>query len=706
MNKKAAAARIAELSADVDRHNMLYYCYGEPAIPDRVFDELLKELVALEQEFPDLALPDSPTQRVGGAPVEGLESMEHPSLMFSIDNCFDLDEVKKFHQRVVKKLGHEPLWTPEWKIDGCAVNLIYEDGVLTHAITRGDGAVGDDITHAAKAMRGVPLKLDRLYDEEGNVMGNPKPLPKLLEIRGEAFITHDDFTQVNCARNNAGEETFANSRNATSGAIRSVDPADCHERRVRFMAHGIGKCEYEGDVDIESYFETLFAFHLCGMPITDHYGLPAPMDKALKTVAEMVAMLPELSIPVDGIVLKLDKFSDREAMGQESKKHVSWALAYKWEKYEAVTEVERFDVQVGKQGTLTPVVYCKPVEIAETMVGKASLHNWHEVLRLGIAHGDSIVMEKAGKIIPHVVRVVKEKRTGPVAPFLPPATCPSCGSDAIEDGPFLRCSGDSCPAQIAALLRSAADRSRLDIDGLGETLATQLAEAELVEDLSDLFTLEHRRDSVLRLARMGEKKADKLFEALATARERPSWRLLASLNIKHVGRTMSEAICKAASAAGAELKEPDPFQVMVSLWSIDDYTQIEGVGEAAARSIWTWMHSEKNLKLLKRLRDYGVNMGVNDPVPEVDDGSPKPLAGMKICATGKLVGYSRESIKETIVQHGGTVASAVSAKTDMLVAGEKAGSKLKKAQDLGVRVVNEAEFNDLISVEQQESASK
>jgi DNA ligase (NAD+) len=690
--------QIEELRDAIAEWDRMYYTYSEPAVSDAFYDKQFKKLQRLEAEHPEFADPKSPTQRVGGEPIEGLKSVKHRVSMLSIDNGFDMGALEKFHARVAKKLKKEPLYSADWKVDGCAISLIYVDGVLQKAVTRGDGRKGDDITHNAMSIRGIPSKLVRLERKDLPKDDHVIKIDGTVEIRGEVYIPNSVFAELVAAQEKAGEEPFKNSRNAASGALRQHDPKECWKRKLHFIAHGTG--QFDPDCYNDSFVETMYALHLMGVPSNCETMNPLSYKTALKQIEQMVAVINGIDLPVDGIVLKLDCFSDRETMGSVSSRHVSWAMAYKWERYEAETKIVRLETQVGKQGTLTPVAYYEPVEIAETTVQKSTLFNFDEVERLDPRVGDVVTLEKAGKIIPHLVRVHTGKRTGRPRKFKPPEKCPVCEADTVREGPLVSCTNTAgCPAQLEAVILAAADRSRLDIDGLGPKAVQAMMAAEyedgLITSLADLWCLYDTVDDSGAIPGLTPGKSKKLLEALDEAATRPSWRLMASLNIKHVGRTNSELICKAVTARAG--KPVDVFEALGKSWDAASLQELEGIGKETALSLVDWLSHESNIQLLKDFRCWGVNTGTGDPPPEVVPDGPRPLDGKNICATGKLVGYTRDGIKQAIKDAGGKPSSSVSGKTDYLVAGADAGSKLTKAQQLDVTVLTEDEFNELVA---------
>jgi len=683
---------IEKLRDQIRHHDKQYYVLGESDIPDVEYDKLFQRLVLMEINNPELVTDDSPTQRVGGAPIEGLESVAHLVPMMSVDNGFDMTVLDKFHERVTKVLGHEPLYALDWKIDGCAISLIYEDGKLIRAVSRGDGIIGDDITHNAVSIRGIPSEILNPVSG-GKHAGYNLSVDGIIEVRGEAYIPNSVFRSLVAAQEAAGEEPFKNSRNAAAGALRQRDPKACYERKLYFVAHGLGA--WAPDLACTSWQWAMLMLNELGIPmITDSQGAMT-YEQAKHSLSLLTKQVDEIDYPVDGLVLKVDNLADREALGSASSKYVSWAIAYKWERYEAETKIIRLETQVGKQGTLTPVAYYEPVEIAETTVQKSTLFNFDEVKRLDPRVGDTVTLEKAGKIIPHLVRVHKLKRPEKTKKFTPPKKCPVCKGDTAKEGPLVVCTNTAgCPAQLAAVIRSAADRTRMDIDGLGPSAIEAMMDAGAITDFSSLWALEATVGPQGCIPGMTAGKSKKLLKALEEAKTRPSWRLLASLNIKHCGRTVSELVCKAVHEH-ARKGENNVLGMLGNRWTMQKLQSIEGVGAETAISIRTWFDRERNLKLVNKLWKAGVNCGPADPKPEAAPTGAQPFAGMAICATGRFESYTRESIRQAIVERGGKAQSSLSKGTNILVAGDKAGGKLDKAHQLGIKVVDEAEFKEL-----------
>lgn len=663
------AAEIERLRDELNRHNYLYQVEAAPEISDLEFDKLLKKLEQLERAHPEFDSPDSPTRKVGGEPIDEFRSVTHRLPMLSIDNVYDEAGVREFDTRLRKLLepGEKVDYTVEYKIDGVALSLVYENGRLVQGATRGDGRQGDDVTHNARTLIGLPLKL------------RGKSPPALLEVRGEAFISNADFAHIRAQQAEAGETPFANPRNAAAGALKVLDPKMCAARRVRFLAHGAGALEGAEFTSHEAFLEAIKAW---GIPVSPRVRLFPGIDEALAYCQELMEKLHELEFEVDGFVIKVNDFAQRARVGATSK-FPRWLIAYKFERYEAVTQIESIGIHVGKTGSLNPVAHLAPVEIAQTTVSRASLHNHDEMLRLGIRIGDWVVVEKAGKIIPHVVRVEEHRRDGSEKEFEFPTACPECGTAVVKDtdGVYIRCPNPGCPAQLRESLRFFASRGAMDIEGLGVKLIEQLVGKGLVTSFADLYRLPDRRQELVDLERMGEKSVDNMLEGIAVSKTRPLWRLLTGLNIRHVGNRTAQILA-------------DEFGTLDEIVAQDaeKLAAVHEIGPVIAESVHAFFASEIGTKIVIELRALGLNFG-----SPVEKKAPSGLlAGKTIVVTGTLTQFTREEIEELIHEQGGNAAGSVSKKTDFVVAGEKAGSKLEKANKLGVRVLTEAEFVELL----------
>lgn len=660
------AEEIAELRETIRYHDRKYYVEAAPEISDREYDRLMDRLEQLEAEHPELVTPDSPTQRVGERPVPELQQVRHRVPMLSIENTYELAKVREFAGRVSRLLNGEPVqWVVELKIDGVAVSLIYEDGLLVRAVTRGDGEVGDDVTHNIRTVSGVPLRL-----------GGGRP-PRILEARGEVYMTNSDLAALNETRAAKGEEPFANTRNVTAGSIRLLDPRICAQRHLRFFCHGVG---YSEGLQATTHMEFLEEVASYGLPTTPHVRCFDHINQVVAHCEELIERLHELDFEIDGLVIKVNRFDQRERLGATSKSP-RWVIAYKFEKYEAVTRVNAIRVQVGKMGTVTPVADLEPVEVAGTTVSRATLHNADEIARKDVRPGDQVVVEKAGKIIPHIVRVEKHVRKGELPPFQFPTQCPECHAELVKDegGVYIRCPNLQCPAQLKERLRYFSGRDCMDIEGLGTKLIDQLVDTGLVKSYGDLYRL--TEEQLVKLERMGKKSSENLIQAIQNSKQLGLSRVLAALAIRYVGPRVAAILAQ---------HFPDIDKLRGA--SVEDLNAVPEIGDVIARSVYNFLHSEHGRAIIEDLRRLGVKLTEDVPAPE----GAKPLEGKTLVVTGTLKNYKRDEIEGLIERHGGRAASSVSNNTDYLVAGEKAGSKLAKAQQLGVPVLNEEQFERLL----------
>jgi DNA ligase (NAD+) len=661
-------AEIARLRDEIARHDYLYYVAATPEISDTEYDRLMERLKKLEAAHPDLITPDSPTQRVGDRPVEGLEQVEHRVPMLSIENTYSIDELKKYGERVAKLLPGETIeWVVELKIDGVAIALLYENGLLTRGITRGNGRVGDDITHNVRTVKGIPLRL------------SGKKVPPVLEVRGEIYMTNSDLVILNESQQAKGESLFANTRNVTAGSIRLLDPRICAQRRLRFFAHSVGLTE---GLKARSHSEFLEEIRGYGIQPTPEVQTFSSFTAAVEHCEELIERLHELDFEIDGLVLKVNSFDQRERLGATSKSP-RWVIAYKFEKYEATTKLNDIRVQVGKTGTITPVADLEPVELAGTTVSRASLHNADEIERKDVRIGDVVVVEKAGKIIPHIVRVEKHLRKGSLRKFVFPTACPECETKLTKDegGVYIRCPNPLCPAQVKERIRYFASRNAMDIEGLGDKLVDQLVNDGLVKNYGDLYRLEERQDKLLNLERMGRKSVDNLLEGIEASKNRGLARLLNALSIRHVGARVAAVLAEHFGTIDALLAAKE-----------EELSQVNEIGPIIAASIFSFLHSKFGQQTIADLKSLGVNLKSTAPA----HGQRRALEGKTLVVTGTLEKYTRDQIEELITQHGGHAASSVSKKTDYVIAGENAGSKLDKARQLGLPVITEDEFEAML----------
>ncbi|MBI2826679.1 MAG: NAD-dependent DNA ligase LigA [Planctomycetia bacterium] len=662
------ASEIEQLREEIRHHDRKYYVEAAPEISDLEYDRLLERLKKLEAAHPDLVTPDSPTQRVGDQPVAELAQIQHRLPMLSIDNTYSVDDLRQFGARVAKLLPGEAIeWVVELKIDGVAVSLLYEDGRLSYGATRGNGVVGDNITHNIRTVLGVPLRL------------SGKRVPPALEARGEVYMTNADLVRLNEEQNRKGEKPFANSRNVAAGTVRMLDPRICAQRRLRLFCHGVGFAE---GLRAKTHMEFLDEIRGYGLPATPMVECFDSFDAAVTHCEELIERLHELDFEIDGLVLKVNRFDQRERLGSTSKSP-RWLIAYKFEKYEGSTTVNDIRVQVGKTGAITPVADLAPIELAGTVVSRASLHNADEVERKDVRIGDVVVVEKAGKIIPHVVRVEKHLREKPLRKFRFPTRCPECGTAVVKDeeGVYIRCPNPACPAQVKERIRYFASRNAMDIEGLGDKLVDQLVNDGLVTSYGDLYRLS--LDQLADLERMGKKSSENLLAGIKASRERGLARLLNALAIRHVGARVATVLAEHFGSMEALVEAGE-----------EELSEVNEIGPIIAASVHQFLHSKPGRSTIEELAELGIKMTA--PKAKAKAAATGPLAGKTLVVTGTLEKYGREQIEELIAQLGGRATSSVSKNTDYVVAGEKAGSKLDKAQKLGVKVLSEKEFDKLV----------
>jgi DNA ligase (NAD+) len=663
------AKRAAELRQLIEYHNHKYYVDAQPEISDREFDKLLEELKKIEADHPELATPDSPTQRVGGQPIEGFSTVTHREPMLSIDNTYNAGELREFDKRIRKLVGNQPVtYVVELKIDGVAISLTYEEGLFTLGATRGDGERGDDVTHNLKTIHALPLRL------------RTNKSPRLFEARGEVYMTRDDLVRLNRDRATKGLGALANPRNSVAGALKLLDPRESARRHLRLFCYALGALE---GVEAKTHTESLDLLRSYGFPVNPHIDSFDTIDKVIDYCNTWQDRRNTLPYDTDGMVIKVDDFAQRKRLGMTSKAP-RWVVAYKFAAEQALTKLLSIEVQVGKTGTLTPVAHLEPVKLAGTTVSRASLHNADEIARKDIRVGDMVLVEKAGEIIPYVVRSEPGARTGAEKVYKFPTKCPVCGSPVERDegGVYYRCVGPLCPAQLKEKLRFYAHRDAMDIEGLGESIIDQLVDSGLVRSIPDLYRL--TMDQLLQLERIAKKSAQNLLDGIADSKDRGLARLLAGLAIRHVGVNVAELLAR---------EFPNINDLMKA--SVERLSRISGIGSVLAQSIYDFFHSAAGQKAVEELRSLGVKL--------TEDAKPSPaalggadLTGKTFVVTGTLENYSRDEIERLIKDLGAKATGSVSKKTDYVVAGENAGSKLDKAKELGVTVLTEKEFDKLI----------
>lgn len=710
-------ARIRELRADLERHNRLYYTQAAPEIPDAEYDKLFRELEELETKHPELADPNSPTQRVGGEPIEGFQQVRHLVPMLSIDDVFELSEegmkeagaerpekeLVDFYQRLRKGLGRDDVAvTVEPKIDGVAVSLVYRNGELAYAATRGDGTTGDDITHNVRTIRSIPLSL---RSSEGGI-------PALLEIRGEIFMPNEAFAAMNAERDEAGLPTFANPRNATAGTLKQLDPKVTAQRPLAFLAHGLGAYDGPELASEHDFHDLLEALGIPrNQPVIDASGL----DEVLAAVAEIDKLRHDLDYGTDGAVIKVLDRGERENLGFTSRAP-RWAAAYKFLPEQKETKLENISIQVGRTGVLTPVAELTPVLISGSTVSRATLHNQDEIDRKGIHIGATVLVEKAGEIIPAVVKVTHAVEGAKTYSIFDAAggCCPSCRGPIAQEEGFVawRCMNFQCPAQAVTRISHFASRKALDIDGLGGTVAEALVRRGLCRTPLDLFDLGEETLADLNLGsdesprRFGEKNAAKVIESLERARTKPLDRWLFAMGIRQVGESASKELARlhetladvAESPVLAELLKDTRADAKKKNEFLAAY-QISGdVGPAVAESVAMFFSSDAGRHVLARLDELGIHPKAENflPKPAEADSSDMPLAGKTIVLTGTL-SVDRDEMKRLLESKGAKVSGSVSKNTDYLVAGEGGGSKRDKAEKLGVAIIDEDTVRGMIS---------
>jgi DNA ligase (NAD+) len=660
------AERIEELTRQINHHNYLYYVEARPEISDQQFDRLLRELEALEKAYPHLARPDSPTQRVGGQPVSGLKTVAHRVPMLSIGNAYNLAELREFDARVRKDLGLATVrYVVEPKIDGASISLIYVDGVLTTAVTRGDGERGDDVTHTMRTAGGVPLRLR-----------GEKP-PPYFEARGEVYITRSDFAARNAELKARGEKEAANPRNLAAGSLRMLDPREAATRKLRLFAYSTG---YVEGIELRTQMETLEVLRRLGFPVAPGIEACQGVEAVAAACEAWAAKRFDLPFDIDGLVAKVDDLKARDRLGATAK-HVKWAIAYKFEEEQALTKLLAIDISVGKYGEQTPVARFETVNLCQTNVSFANLHNAAMIREKDVRVGDTVIVVKKGEIIPYVVGVVKEARTGSEVPFEFPKQCPRCGAEVRlnDTGNNYVCTGThTCPAQLQGRIESFAKRSRMDISGLGESMAEELVSRGLVKTVADLYTL--TEEQLLTIPGVKEKKARNLLKGIEESKGRGLGRLLGGLSIPNVGEEMGPLLAQAFPSLDALLAASE-----------EQLAAVPGIGPVRARSVRSFFDCPEGQALVKGLREAGVKL-TEDVKAAPSSASVAPLAGKTVVVTGVLTKYKRHEAEALIEAKGGKVASSVSKSTSFVVAGADAGSKLAKARELGVEVIDEAEL--------------
>ena len=667
-----ARHRITELTQEIRDHQFKYYVLDAPSITDAAFDKLLKELEALEAKHPQLLEPDSPSLGVGGGFATTFDQHDHIEKMMSLDNVFDNDELATWFDRVEKE-SPTPEYLCELKVDGLAINLLYENGQLTRALTRGNGVTGEDVTLNVKTIKGLPHTL------------SGKNIPSLIEVRGEVFLPVAAFNQLNEELEEAGKPLFANPRNCAAGSLRQKDPRITASRALDVVVHGVGASE---GISFFSQSDAYAQLKSLGLPTSNRFKVCTSRKEVLDFIENYDLHRHDVEHEIDGVVIKVNAIAEQKKLGFTSRAP-KWAIAYKYPPEEVTTKLLDIKVSVGRTGRVTPFAFMEPVKVAGSTVTNATLHNQEEIERKGVLIGDTVIIRKAGDVIPEVLGPVLDKRTGKEKAFVMPTQCPECASDlrAITEGDVdIRCPNTrSCPAQLRERIYYIGSRAALDIDVLGYEAAVALLQDAIIVDEADIFSLtenELMKSSFFTKKDGGKgKNLEKLLEALEEAKNRPLWRTIVALSIRHVGPTAAQALATNFGSMDA-----------ISKASVAELADIDGLGDVIAQSVVEWFEIDWHRNIIKKWSDAGVAM-----VNATGEAKPQTLAGLTFVVTGGLEGFTRDSIAETITAYGGKPSSSVSKKTDYVLVGSDPGSKLAKAQELGVTVIDEARFLELLA---------
>ncbi|MEN9906510.1 MAG: hypothetical protein RL475_708 [Actinomycetota bacterium] len=667
-----ARHRIIELTQEIRDHQFKYYVLDSPSITDAAFDILLKELGALEAKHPELLEPDSPSLGVGGGFATTFDQHDHIEKMMSLDNVFDSEELATWFDRVEKDSSN-PEYLCELKVDGLAINLLYENGQLTRALTRGNGVTGEDVTLNVKTIKGLPHTL------------TGKKFPSLIEVRGEVFLPVAAFNQLNEELEEAGKPLFANPRNCAAGSLRQKDPRVTASRALDVVVHGVGASE---GISFTSQSDAYAQLKALGLPTSHRFKVCKSRAEVLDFIENYNLHRHDVEHEIDGVVIKVDAIAEQKKLGFTSRAP-KWAIAYKYPPEEVTTKLLDIRVSIGRTGRVTPFAFMEPVKVAGSTVTNATLHNQEEIERKGVLIGDTVIIRKAGDVIPEVLGPVLDKRTGTEKAFVMPTQCPECASDlrAITEGDVdIRCPNTrSCPAQLRERIYYIGSRAALDIDVLGYEAAVAMLQHAIITDEADIFSLTEKTlmKSPFFTKKDGSagKNLEKLLEALEDAKSRPLWRTIVALSIRHVGPTAAQALATNLGSMDA-----------ISKASVADLADIDGLGDVIAQSVVEWFEVDWHRNIIKKWSDAGVAM-----VNATGEAMPQTLAGLTFVVTGGLEGFTRDSIAETITAYGGKPTSSVSKKTDYVLVGSDPGSKLAKAQELGVTIIDEARFLELLA---------
>jgi len=670
MDQQEIKQKIESLRQRIHQHNYYYYVLDDPKITDQEYDLLMKELKSMEEKHPQFITADSPTQKVGGQPLSHFEKVEHKIPLLSLGNAFNEQDLYEFDRRVRQAAdGEQVEYMVELKIDGLAVSIIYENGLLVRGATRGDGTIGEDVTQNIKTIRSLPLRLTE---------------PVTIEARGEVFLPKKEFERINKEREQKGDPLFANPRNAAAGTVRQLDPAIAAERALDIFLYGIGDVE---EKEFRSHSEGLNELGKLGLKVNKERRLFTSMEEVIKFVEEWTEKRPNLPYEIDGMVIKVNSYDLQKKLGYTAKSP-RWAIAYKFPAEEAVTVLESIEVHVGRTGVITPTAVLKPVVLAGTTVKRASLHNEDMIKEKGIMLGDHVMVKKAGDIIPEVVSVLPERRTGKEQPYVMPDHCPACGSRLVrlEEEVALRCINPKCPAQIVEGIIHFVSRDAMNIEGLGEKVVKQLYDHGLIHSVADLYRL--KKEDLLPLERMGEKSVQNLLEAIEQSKGNSLEKLLFGLGIRLVG-------AKAAKVLAQQYQTMDRLRVAKK----EELLAIDEIGPKMAESIVTFFAKPEVKEMIQRLEDLGINMAYKGTIPMKNSPANSFFYGKTIVLTGTLTQMTRKEAAARLEELGANVTNSVTKNTDLLIAGEKAGSKLAKAKNLAVPVINEEEFMNKLETE-------
>ncbi|OGP76471.1 MAG: DNA ligase (NAD(+)) LigA [Deltaproteobacteria bacterium RBG_16_49_23] len=657
--------RVEKLREEIEYHNYRYYVLDQPEISDAQYDRLMRELEKLEAEYPELRSPNSPTQRVGAPPLEEFDIVRHTLPMLSLANAFDENEARDFDKRVKKFLGssEDVVYVAEPKLDGLAVELVYERGHLTVGSTRGDGVNGENITQNLRTIKTLPLQLVR----------KEIPVPEQLEARGEVIIQLEKFKELNRRREEMGEPLFANPRNAAAGSIRQLDPKVTRERPLEIYCYGIGGVAGR---TFKTHWEILQTLPKWGLRTNPHIQRCHHIDEVFDYYQEMKEKRESLPYEIDGIVIKVDRIDLQTRLGEISRSP-RWALAFKFEPKQETTKILDIIVQVGRTGALTPVAVMEPVRVGGVEVSRATLHNQDEIDRLDVRMGDTVIIQRAGDVIPEVVQVIASKRKGMEKKFRMPSKCPVCGAEVVKEEVIYRCIGLDCPAQLKGRIKHFASKRAMDIDGLGVKLIDRLVDKGLVKDVADLYYI--KKEELIALERMAEKSAQNIIDAVEKSKTKPLGKFLFALGILHVGETTAEDLAR-------HFPRLDEFFRL----SEEDLMRVEGIGPEVSASVVQFFKDKKNRESIERLKKAGVKL-IEPKVKEKGN-----LAGKTFVFTGALKDIGRDEVRNLVESLGGTTASSFSKKVDFVVVGEDPGAKLDKARELGIRILTEEEFKKMV----------